>query len=123
MNGSDWTILTANVYPEQKARLQEYAEAHGMSRSEALRAIIDRATVHLRKDPRGGHTCPEGVFERYGTSNPELDPPCPTCWPVMPTSVEKDAAVREVEFQRRFHDVRVPYWVVIHTRRRAEDKA
>lgn len=117
-----WCIVSVNMDPADVEALDRLAALWGTSRAATVRRLI-RAAAPSDGGDRNGHTCPEGVLARYGTSNPMASGgPCPACWSTPPTVLERQDAERTVALQACLPvtpgEVRVPWWVHLAERRR-----
>jgi hypothetical protein len=116
-----WVFVGVNMRPDEAAALARLAEERGESKAATVRALLANATRHLADDGRGGHTCREDDFTRWGTSNPWLKPQdvCRVCWPTLPTVLERQDGERTAVHQMAFTPggMRVPAWVHVHRRR------
>lgn len=123
-----WVFVGVNMTPAEAELLDELARERGTSKAATVRELLQAATVHLReRDDRGGHTCPEDVLVRWGTSNPNVRQPCAVCWPVKPQEFEMRAAMQYVAQNQTVSingtdRMMVPWWAAWkeHQRREAE---
>lgn len=123
-----WVFVGVNMTPAEAELLDELARERGTSKAATVREILKAATVHLReRDDRGGHTCPDDVLQRWGTSSPDMKNPCRVCWPVAPSEFEKRAAMQYVTQNQTVSingtdRMMVPWWAAWaeHQRREAE---
>lgn len=122
MTAQQWTMLTANITPEQDVALRRVLAHLGMNRAEWVRAQIERAAISLDlfevdsgEKVSSPHTCDPRVLERFGASNPWASKPCRACWPDLPSDEEKRASSVQ-SMNGGFGDL--PSWAWIHQRRR-----
>lgn len=120
-------MVGVNMMPADHDRLVRLAELWGQSKAATIRRLIQEATVAF--DDRDGHTCPEGVFAQFGTSNPEhKGGRCVVCWPEPPTRSEQEYGRREAQFQATafrlgdHYPRSVPWWVHVDVDRRKRRK-
>ncbi len=114
MPRAGWIYVGVNMMDDDHRRLEMLAELWGMSKAAAVRRLLKEATPEL--NPRHGHTCNEGQYAKWGTSNPMKRERCSVCWPTMPTTGEREAAEISVKLQHQLktlHDDQVivaPWW-------------
>ncbi len=100
MPRAGWIYVGVNMMDDDHRRLEALAEMWGMSKAAAVRRLLKEATPAF--DDRNGHTCPEHVFAKWGTSNPMQRERCSVCWPTMPTTAERHDAEETVFKQKQF---------------------
>lgn len=117
---TSWRIITVNMNPSDDERLIRLADLWGLSKAATVRRLIVEATRGFEEDYRNGHTCPPGVQDVHGTSNPDIKGgPCPVCWPTAPTRLEREDGMKTEAFQRSLGPStrRTPWWVHVARRR------
>lgn len=113
MPRAGWIYVGVNMMDNDHRRLERLAELWGMSKAAAVRRLLQEATRDF--DDRGGHTCNEGQFSKWGTSNPFREPRCTVCWPTMPTRAERVEGERCVASSQVLHGysesvIEAPWW-------------
>ena len=122
MGRAGWIYVGVNMMGDDHRRLEVLAEMWGLSKAAAVRRLLKEATPAL--DDRNGHTCPEGQYAKWGTSNPMQRERCSVCWPTMPTMAERHDAEKSVFRQQhwnRLHDgvaIVAPWWYHVKEARR-----
>lgn len=120
MGRAGWIYVGVNMMDDDHRRLERLSELWGLSKAATVRRLLQEATRDF--DDRGGHTCPEGQFAKWGTSNPFREPRCAVCWPTMPTRSERHDGERVQAMATTIAGGRVvsPWWFHVAEARKAE---
>lgn len=100
MPRAGWIYVGVNMMDDDHRRLERLAEMWGLSKAAAVRRLLKEATPEM--NPRHGHTCNEGQYAKWSTSNPNMKERCTVCWPTMPTTAEREAAEEAVKAQHHW---------------------
>ena len=125
MGRAGWIYVGVNMMDDDHRRLERLSELWGMSKAATVRRLLQEATRDF--DDRGGHTCNEGQYARWTTSNPMREPRCTVCWPTMPSGSERHDGERVVAHSQVLHGfesvIEAPWWFHVAEARKADGDA